>query len=723
MLAQGKLIPPNNFSKLLANRSVPAQELAFWVEVLSTNDLYEAMERLGLLESGGEGRKQAEFPHWLLLSLPAMLRNLEQAPYLASMLGSPRYRQLDVDRQGLFIARSIQHFLRVRHYVAVRETVEWLCHHERHLVSARTFARCLAALASHRSAAYGLEGPPVEMLSSLTRLLRTTMAQRGVKPDLDVFLALFQPALIPKEPEAVEALLVEMKKSGRVPRRKVLHRAIAVYARAGDVEGTRRLGRRIVEGEQEERPEVAKEDAEVDEVKPTGVYATTELRALDDVGLALAYFDRCLQEPSRRGVPGALPPIVDGVTWSTLFRTISASPTVSSQDLLKVLRKLEKASSAVRAGNDDTRYIPPRPSLHIYHSVMLGLFKRHDAALVVALWVSLHARGLSPDNHILDVLMRAYCVLGDLRSALRLLDTYAHRPAEHPPIPPMVRHRRLPRSRRALQTPPPSNTLRLDVVPVNNLLNHYNRTGLTHNCYRLFCKMSGTYGVLPDATSLSIVVDAARYASAATGEGYGPGSEAISGGGAVQDDLWAEEGGEGKSKARGERAWKVAERICWEVLEGNWPEGVERVKDPLEGGGVVDWLLRRGGVVDAAAEEPSTPRRSFPATLSLLNPPRYPHIYPSERSFRSFIQLLGYHSSPRSIPLVLAWMRYLTIKPSRHTLALAMLYVGELGLSEGKMRRWREWLGEWLGVEGVPMEEEIAFMRRGGGRAGKPVRL
>lgn len=725
-------------SNILVNRHIPVEQLTLWVDVLSKRDLYEAMERLGLLESGGEGRERTEFPDWLFLSLPGLLRSADQAPYLASMLGSARYRQLDEERQGLFTSRCIQHFLELGHYVAVRETVEWLCFHEQQLHSARTFARCLSALASHRSSAYGLQGPPYELLSSLTRLLRSTMTRRGVKPDLEVFRALFRPALIPREPKDVARLVLEMETAGLAPKRRILHQAMTVYARAGDVEGAEMFYRQIVgeDGRAGEAAEPAGEeggeaDSEVASDPAGVVYDTTRLRAFgDDIKAAFAYFDLCLQTPHRRGLPGTLPPLLDGVTWSNLFHIASSSSTVSSQDLLNVLRKLEKASSAVRISEDDTRYIPPRPSLYIYHSVMLGLLRRHDPRLVVNLWVSLRARGLEPDNHLLDAVLRAYLALDDSRSALTLLDHFAHKPSEDPPLIPTIRHRRLPRSTSPLPSPIP-NTIQLDVVPLNNLLHYYNRSGYTFNCYRLFLKMQSTYGVQPDAATLSILIDAARYSSAAAGLGFGPGSEAIDVSGirgkgqdAAPDDLWGDESKGGRK----EHAWKVAEKLCWEVLEGNWPEGIERVKDPMEGGGVVNWLLGKS-VEGASSSNPEddlagsdTTRPSFPATLSLVNPPSYPYLYPTERVFRSFIQLLGYHSSPRDIPLVLAWMRYIGIKPSRHTLTLAMLYVGELGLEERKMVRWRSWLRDWLGEDEVPMEEEVAFVRRGGGKAGKPIR-
>ncbi|ORY86051.1 hypothetical protein BCR35DRAFT_351597 [Leucosporidium creatinivorum] len=738
-LAQGKWIPPKLLSNILVNRHIPVQQLTLWVDVLSKRDLYEAMERLGLLESGGEGRERVEFPDWLFLSLPGLLRSADQAPYLASMLGSPRYQQLSQHQQGLFISRCIQNFLKLGHYVAVRETVEWVCYHERQLTSAQTFTRCLSALASHRSSAYGLQGPPYELLSSLTRLLRSTMARRGIKPVLEVFRALFRPALIPREPKEVARLVLEMEQAGFAPKRRILHQAMTVYARAGDVAGAEMFQRQIVGGEAEEvkeAGEAASEEGEEGGMEPRaepgiGVYGTTRLRAFgDDIKAAFAYFDLCLQTPHHRSLPGALPPLFDGVTWSTLFHIASSSPTFSSQDLLNVLRKLEKASSAIRTKEDDTRYIPPRPSLFIYHSVMIGLLRRQDPRLVVNLWVSLRARGLEPDNHLLDAVLRAYLALDDPRSALSLLDHYAYKPSEHPPLIPAIRHRRLPRGTSPPPTPIP-NTLQLDVVPLNNLLHYYNRTGYTFNCYRLFLKMQSTYGVQPDAATLSILIDAARYSSAAAGLGFGPGSEAINVSGVrgkgqegVPDDLWGDESKGGKK----EHAWKVAERLCWEVLEGNWPEGVERVKDPMEGGGVVNWLLGRGGEADPSpsGQDDMTPsdtlRSTFPATLSLVNPPSYPHLYPNERVFRSFIQLLGYHSSARDIPLVLAWMRYIGIKPSRHTLTLAMLYVGELGLEERKMVRWRIWLRDWLGEEEVPLEEEVAFVRRGGGKAGKPIR-
>ena len=113
--------------------------------------------------------------------------------------------------------------------------------------------------------------------------------------------------------------------------------------------------------------------------------------------------------------------------------------------------------------------------------------------------------------------------------------------------------------------------------------------------------------------------------------------------------------------------------------------------------------------------------RYAPVPLS-PTPPTQPHLYPTDRVFRSLIRLVGTHSSITTIPTLVSWMRHLQITPSRFTLCIALAYVdGEASFRPEQMERWRIWLAEWLGEDALPTQAEIAWMRRGGKREGKPV--
>lgn len=732
-LAHGHYLPSHLLSTLLENRRIPAQTLAIWVDVLAQRDAVYALERLGLLESGGEDRERVECPDWLFLAIPGLLRRREDAPYLASMLISPRRKELDLPNQGLLAARCIQFLLKVRHYVALRETVDWVCKPEqRQIMDSRAFARCLAALTSHRSRATDLSSPPSWVLHLLAQKLRTTMDAYKVPKTLATFWPLFDPALIPRQPKDAARLLLEMDQAGIVPGIELLHAVMKVYSAAGNAAGAEVFLKEIVAGKaREEVVEVSDggdgkdssgskvvgagqrdgsgddvseaveasgaegandtEDAFdspplsariapveiLDEQRSYGVYDTTYLTSLSKTPKrAFEYFDDLRTTPR---LSPSHPPLVDVATWSSLFTIIGRSDVPTSQ-ILSVLRTLESSSNKL-------------PSVKIYTAIMQSLLRRGDFAPILPIWHRLESSGVRPDSHLLDIVARAHISLGHPSHAHSFLRSLAYRPSLDPPPSPHD-------SRRPLLP----HSVRLDTIALNSLLSGYNRSGAYLTTYNLFKSLSKDFEVDPDAATLSILLDTARHASAAAGRGYGPGLEQLSFTGfstsRYGDDSWD-----------GKQAWRVAEGIMWDLLERNWPDGVEGLDDPMGSDGLVGWLNSVRGRKGRGEKKEG----DFAGTLA-LDPPLYPHIFPSPPVFRSFLQLLGYHSTPDRIPRVLAWMKYVGSVPEKNTLCLAMMYIGEGGPTDKSWARLRTWLGEWVGEQMVPTDGEIAFMRRGGTR-------
>ncbi|GAA5876858.1 hypothetical protein JCM1840_002684 [Sporobolomyces johnsonii] len=909
-LAEGHYIPRNLLYKLLKHREIPPESLALWVDILVRRDPIYALERLRLLESAEQELPETDkeddetpsCPDWLYLALPGMVQSPAHAPYLASQILSLRFSQLDENNRGLFVARCIQHFLRARHYVALRETVEWLAYTSPStspllaITSPRSFSRILTALASDRTRATQHSSAPSELVHALADLVLATMKARRVPRTLETWLPLFSPKLIPQDPDKAMRLAVEMAQAGFAPHRPVLHQVMKVFARRGDSktvevlmeeiravkEGRRevntatvargemqlnRLGKGPAAIEQEEEDAMLEDDEDGNEaeknrsgeqelatleklVSPAAVKGREDIRSpayfselfpenprdtptrsrrpsvqteptsspidvptlssidvptldlsqpaepldaptassidvptltrtrssvqtaptsssidvpaldvsqptepldaplspsiysttrLSDPSVALGYIEqlRSYAESSARGATFPRPPpVLDGVSWSALFHSIaSQTSAVSSSLLLAILRKLESAS-----GTSGSIYSPPRPTLRIYTIILRSLLLRNDARLALHLWRSLEARGWQPDSTMLDVVVRAFCAINRDGLALRILQHYGHRPGVDDPS--LLVSLRAPNP--APNEPRRRRSVRLDIVPFNSLLKHLSRQGRYDEAYRLYTSLEKTYHVRPDAATVSLMLDTARYASAAAGKGWGPGFEDLSslsllggGGGEDEDRGRNARGRRGRfgvaldDRWDGVEAAKKMERFVWdEVLEANWQDA--ELENPLQGGGaLVEWFSGRlgrsarpsngpGASVDDRRLTPPPEWRPFASTLSPV-PPTYPHLYPNDRVFRSLIQLIGYHSSIRSIPLVLAWMRHLHIEPSRWTLCIALMYVeGEAAIGAKAVKRWREWLGEWLGEERVPSQEEIAWMRRGGKEAGRP---
>lgn len=730
-LAEGHHIPQGVLATLLAHRGISAETLSVWVQVLANRDPAFALGRMGLLESGGEDRERVECPDWLYLAIPGMLQRWQDAPYLVSMLLSPECARMDAPSQGLLVARCMQFFLKVRHYVALRETVEWACSEERaKLMDTRTWARCLTALTSDRTRANTHVAPPSSILHPLAQILRTTMAERDVKPTLATFWPLFHPSLIPNDPKDATRLLAEMGQVGIEPHAELLHAVMKVYARAGDVAGSqslmdaivqgreerkavkrkvRRGGRKVEQAEEGEASIVSKveekEDVFDDEVegidaggyletldlKPAyGVYDTTFLGAQTDPQRALEYFDT-LDSSNPSSPSPDRPPIADQVAWTALFRVITRSP-ASSQQLLALLKMYEEALKSHRP-------FARRPSIQVYTVVAQGLNRRGSYDTTIELWMRLESERFPPDSHLLESVASAHLSLSNLDAARHIILSHTPRIDVDPaPLP----------YRRTWKKPSTLHSVPMDIIAFNRLLNGYNHAGEYAAVFDLYCRLGTEYGLLPDVATMGILLDSARYASAAAGRGYGPGLESITlPGGAVAQGSYVDDNWGGKA------AWRVAESLTWEMLSRNWPEGCESVGDPLgrsTSRGFWGWVSgskkgKRGGEKEAG--------RQFAATLS-IEPPTFPQIYPSHQLFRSFIQLLGYHSNPSTIATALAWMRYLKIEPTQGTITLAVMYIMETSLSQKETEHLMGWLTDWVGEDRVPTEGEIAHVRSGG---------
>ncbi|WVF68980.1 hypothetical protein IAT40_003754 [Kwoniella sp. CBS 6097] len=153
--------------------------------------------------------------------------------------------------------------------------------------------------------------------------------------------------------------------------------------------------------------------------------------------------------------------------------------------------------------------------------------------------------------------------------------------------------------------------------------------------------------------------------------------------------------------------WQRAREIFREVVLGNWPH-LENVKSPLEaahtgplesivsffgGGGSSNGTASPLTATAAKSKSPKSGRETTSDVTTTLNIPsatcKYPHIIPTSDTFRSYIALLGYNNLHSEIPVALAWMKELGIKPNWSTMCLALLHICE---AEGP-RRWVKGFG------------------------------
>ncbi|TFK80446.1 hypothetical protein K466DRAFT_605324 [Polyporus arcularius HHB13444] len=182
---------------------------------------------------------------------------------------------------------------------------------------------------------------------------------------------------------------------------------------------------------------------------------------------------------------------------------------------------------------------------------------------------------------------------------------------------------------------------------------------------------------------------------------------------------------------RGERAGEVALRVAWQVLVGNWPvlgtfsapfQAIRRSADGPAASPITDLFHSfAGGSVETQAEMDTARGSARPYDEDGRT---FFSIVPDDTAFRALLDLLAAEERAHQVPLVLVWMRYLRVWPSRDTLATALVYWGEVAL-EGpwvqRVREWRarergaedseyirgvKWVTKWVGRKNVPRKDE-----------------
>ncbi|KAK8858721.1 hypothetical protein IAR55_002950 [Kwoniella newhampshirensis] len=412
---------------------------------------------------------------------------------------------------------------------------------------------------------------------------------------------------------------------------------------------------------------------------------------------------------------------------------------------------------------------------HTLTPVMHGLLQRGAALEAWEIWRDLvqkerdaspSLKGMFVDCVTLGVATEVCHAVTNLDAAVALVDTWAHRPWMSEP-----------------NGSTTANSIQLDTQNINILLNVCRLEGRPSIAFRLWISALPRYGVHLDDISLTLLIDIARYCTinredgkpddlfrirlrqmadefrlrrkpsekeeldddfggkydAYDSMGFAKGSTAV-----LLDPpryAWWDE-------FPNEKPWQRARRIVRQIVLGNWPH-LRNVKSPLDvvQHGAFDSISSffggaGGGHVHRKVDHKEAMESTTTASTAILPSvtARYTHIIPTSNTFQSYISLLGYFKRHDDIPVVLAWMRSLSINPTWTTLQMALTYIceaegprrwirgwgenGETALvrDEEIMRRWlEEWLGDGYEDDGrgqggrrkvVPTEGDVAAHRR-----------
>ncbi|KAK6907991.1 hypothetical protein I203_101992 [Kwoniella mangroviensis CBS 8507] len=458
--------------------------------------------------------------------------------------------------------------------------------------------------------------------------------------------------------------------------------------------------------------------------------------------------------------------------WSILLDRCSKDQSVTAEALLEMAETLP--GDAVVG--------------HTLTPIMYGLIKRGEPLKAWGIWRDLIereksapplAKGLFVDRITLAVATEACQAALNIETALVLVDTWAKRPT----------------AIRKKKDNSWAGSIPLDAQNINILLNLCRLDRKPSLAFRLWSAALPRYGVHLDDISLNLLLDIARYSEddledevalshqeenelfrrrlraiaqefqfRRKGRESNDNDEEEGDGWLVTEDennrIYNDEAWANSStsilldnpntawryrldKGGMEAPWKKARRVFRQVVLGNWPH-LRDVQSPLE-------LAHRGAFASILSFFSSTnththasgpKQEQVDGEIHLPAPnARFTHIIPTSNTFRSYIALLGYYNRHSEIPIVLAWMKSLDIRPTWSTMCLALLHICE---SEGP-RRWikgfgedgkglrlvrdedimRKWLQDWLEGEisktkgntnmsynVVPTEQDVANSRR-----------
>ncbi|WWC88660.1 uncharacterized protein L201_003573 [Kwoniella dendrophila CBS 6074] len=405
--------------------------------------------------------------------------------------------------------------------------------------------------------------------------------------------------------------------------------------------------------------------------------------------------------------------------WSILLNRVSKDESIDTEALLEMAEALPGEAMVG----------------HTVTPIMYGLNQRGEHMKAWEIWrdliekeknASSGSKGLFIDRVTLAVASETCHPVTDLNTTIVLVDSWAKKP---PTVP-------LPNEWDHGENW--TGSIQLDAQNINILLNFCRLDGRPSVAFRLWSAALPRYGVYLDDISLNILLDIARYSESDLEDevilSKSEQSELLKRRlRAIADEFRfsrkhdSEEDDDGmndrvekglnekvnnetwthgstdvllndpqkawrfrREKGGHEVSWKIARRIFRQVILGNWPH-LKNVESPLQIAhqGALETIVsffsssissssdnndienivenNKKEIFDDIAEEIKLPSKHS----------KYQHILPTTNTFKSYIALLGYYKRFNEIPIVLAWMKELKIKPNFSTMCLALLHICE----------------------------------------------
>ena len=430
--------------------------------------------------------------------------------------------------------------------------------------------------------------------------------------------------------------------------------------------------------------------------------STVALSAFKDRASAFEFLDSLLlpgQERVDLPAPYLLPlntKKLDSYNYTASLTVAARDMSIEAPQLVYMLRRMDRMGGSVRI------------TLVAYTTVIRGLLYRKAYELAGNLWAEVKNVKYVLDKPALVVGLETLTYGGKPHKAFELLEQHGYKEPR-------------------LAFSIPSRPRLVDVQVLNSFMNALNETKRPDVVFKLWNYMEGLYGAYPTAETLSIVLEATRVACQLDNTFHGalsylslrnpfrkPVLQPT-----VRDemvDLITSIVGDKKKMVRytsgiwnDTHPFESTRTVFLQVVFGNAGEQLKNVEPPA-------FALRRSidssSPVDDVIELP-------PNLLNREGKSWYPHIVPTNDHFQKYLVLLGLNGRADEIPITLAWMKESGVRPGRATLAVAMVFWGEVsrhaplveswtgGEAKSQFARLWQWVKEWVGEERMPEREVV----------------
>ncbi|KAG2054492.1 hypothetical protein BDR06DRAFT_403943 [Suillus hirtellus] len=410
---------------------------------------------------------------------------------------------------------------------------------------------------------------------------------------------------------------------------------------------------------------------------------------------------------------------VDIFDWTTALISAANDKRTSTSTLVTLFERARERTKQFR------------PTVATYTVVLRGLLFRGAFDEALKIWNQLLDSDLLLDRKALTVGVQVLARAGQPQDAFYLLNSFmdAQRTSSHAAslpndknIAPAVHHW-------------------INIIVINEFMVSLLRIRRPDVIFQLWDHLEQLYSVLPNEATLNILLKAAVLATKMDNESvrgtfahlfHTPTAESSSPIDLIMEQLQSAHPPSVVGIWKDRRAGDVARDIFRTIMYGNWkrlldvkaPASVVHFKNaeatplyPLVG------LAKSITIPFSTRKDRDAQTKIIPADVhSLEKQPYHPYlsIVPTDLTFSTYIQLLGFTGRASEISLTLAWMRALQIKPSRNTLSIALVFWAEVSLHGPLFEEWAErrkkgeseygrlvrWMTEWVGEE-APTESDI----------------